>query len=95
MKIVQPGDSLTLQHAHQQLKLLEGLSGDVTVDLSGVNQIDSAAVALLLHWLRAAQLQYISLQFTGLPESLTRLLHVYDLDSLLATGQAELQAGQH
>ncbi len=58
-------------------------SGDVVVDLSGVKLVDSAAVSLLLGWLRAAQRQQRQLRLTGIPEDLLSLARLYGVDRLL------------
>lgn len=59
--------------------------GDLLVDLSGVNLVDSAAVSLLLGWLRAAQRQQRQLHLTGMPEDLLSLARLYGVDRLLPT----------
>lgn len=58
-------------------------AGDLLVDLSGVKLVDSAAVSLLLGWLRAAQRQQRQLRLTGMPEDLLSLARLYGVDRLL------------
>lgn len=57
--------------------------GDVLVDLSGVELVDSAAVSLLLGWLRAAQRHQRQLRLTGIPDDLFSLARLYGVDRLL------------
>lgn len=57
--------------------------GDMLVDLSGVELVDSAAVGLLLGWLRAAQRHQRQLRLTGAPEDLVSLAQLYGVDRLL------------
>jgi len=58
-------------------------SGDMQVDLSRVDLVDSAAVSLLLGWLRAAQQRGRQLRIAGMPEALSSLARLYGVDGLL------------
>lgn len=58
-------------------------SGDRIVDLSGVTQVDSAALALLLSWLRAARAGGRQLSIDQAPAALVSLASLYDVDSIL------------
>lgn len=58
-------------------------SEDMLVDFSGVEAVDSAAVSLLLGWLRAAQRSQHTLSVTGLPEGLLSLAQLYGVAELL------------
>ena len=66
-------------------KLLSAVpAGQQTViDLSGVTQADSAALAMLLTWLRRASEQQVSLQFDNLPADLESLGKVCGTDELI------------
>jgi phospholipid transport system transporter-binding protein len=57
--------------------------GDTQFDLSAVGNVDSAAVALLLAWRRAARAQGKPLTLTGVPPGLTSLARLYGVESLL------------
>ncbi|AZN37237.1 STAS domain-containing protein [Iodobacter ciconiae] len=85
MKIFQPNGTLTLESASRQLATLPsiGQGEQLNVDLSQITTADSSAVALLLHWMRSAQKQGGELQFFGVPEGLTGLIHLYEVDALL------------
>jgi phospholipid transport system transporter-binding protein len=54
-----------------------------TVDLGEVREMDSAALALLLAWLRDAKSRGRDLAFTNLPASLTTIARLYGVDNLL------------
>lgn len=54
-----------------------------TVDLSGVTEVDSAAVSLLLEWQRQAARRGQRLRFARLPESLKSLAALYGVTELL------------
>lgn len=58
-------------------------SEDLLVDFSQVEAVDSAAVSMLLGWLRAAQRSQHTLRVTGLPEDLLSLAHLYGVAELL------------
>jgi phospholipid transport system transporter-binding protein len=56
------------------------------IDCAGVTTSDSAGLAVLLDWLAAAKLSGHSLRFTGLPQDLTALARISELETLLARG---------
>lgn len=58
--------------------------GDQVVDLSGVTQVDSAALALLLSWRRAARAAGRQLSIDHAPAALVSLASLYDVDSILS-----------
>ncbi len=68
----------------------EGLTylskSNVVLDLSGVNDIDSSAVSLLLGWMRVARQNKRELKVINLPDSLATLAGLY--------GVAEMFPGQ-
>jgi phospholipid transport system transporter-binding protein len=53
------------------------------VDLGEVTEMDSAALALCLAWLRDARAAGGSLSFANLPESLQTIARLYGVHSLL------------
>lgn len=53
------------------------------LNLAGVEEVDSAAVSLLLEWARQAAQRGRQLQLHNLPENLQCLLKVYDVQELL------------
>jgi phospholipid transport system transporter-binding protein len=58
--------------------------GQTAFDFSTTQQTDSAAVAMLLAWQRAAKDRGVVLQFHNLPASLKSLAQLYDVASLLS-----------
>jgi phospholipid transport system transporter-binding protein len=56
------------------------------IDCAGVTAADSAGLAVLLDWLAAAKLSGHSLKLTGLPQDLTALARISELEQLLARG---------
>ena len=57
--------------------------GAATVDLSGVTELDSSALALLLAWLREAKAGGRAVAFANLPESLQTIARLYGVEDLL------------
>lgn len=79
------GTSLTNQNAAAVLR--DGLArlaqGEVQVDCTGLAQVDSAAVAVLLAWNRAAAARNLALSLRGVPAQLSQLASLYGVDGLL------------
>ncbi len=57
--------------------------GDLIVDFAGIGSVDSAALALILGWLRSAAASGTRLRLRNLPASLLSLAAVYDIENLL------------
>lgn len=55
----------------------------LVVDLSAVEAVDSAAVSLMLSWLREAQRRNISLCFNSIPDNLMSLARLYGVADVL------------
>lgn len=58
-------------------------SSPVTLDLSGVEAVDSSAVSLLLEWLREARRQGREIRFLNPPENLKSLISLYGVGALI------------
>ena len=58
-------------------------SGSLTIDLSGVSRADSAALSLLVEWVRLCTARGLSLSFRHLPEHLETMARTYNLEPLL------------
>lgn len=82
---LQVGGAMTIAQAarlrNDGLALLDG--GIVAVDLAGVAEVDSSALAVLLAWKRAAGGQGRVLEVRSPPASLTSLAGLYRLTDLL------------
>ena len=55
----------------------------VTVDLAGVTEVDSAAVSLLLEWRRQARRANRTIRYVNLPANLKSLAELYGVTELL------------
>lgn len=86
LQIVGP---LTFDSAAGQLGALGVLArgSRLLLDLSGVTEVDSSAVALLLHWFRQACSAGAELQFVSPPPGLRQLASVYGVNELLPLGE--------
>jgi phospholipid transport system transporter-binding protein len=58
-------------------------AADVVVDLSGVTEVDSAAVSLLLEWRRMAQAASRRIAFVNIPANVQSLADLYGVADLL------------
>jgi phospholipid transport system transporter-binding protein len=56
---------------------------DLVVDLSGVSDVDSSAVSLLLEWRRVAQAAARRVEFVNIPPNLKSLADLYGVADLL------------
>lgn len=57
--------------------------GVLEIDLGKVEAVDSAAVSLLLSWLRRAQRNNVTLSFANVPDNLLSLANLYGVAELL------------
>jgi phospholipid transport system transporter-binding protein len=62
-------------------------NADVHLDLSKVTRVDSAALALLIEWLRQAEHTGHTLQFSGMPEKLSAIARLTGTDQILEPQQ--------
>lgn len=58
--------------------------GEVTVDFSGVTDVDSSAVSLMLTWLREGEKRDRQFRFVNLPENLKSLAAVYGVLEIIS-----------
>ena len=58
----------------------------VTVDLSGVTEVDSTALSLLLEWRRDAIRNGRQIRYRNLPASMKSLAELYGVTELLGEG---------
>jgi phospholipid transport system transporter-binding protein len=80
-----PTQSLTISNAGPALHAgLEAIaSGQTEMDLAGLTQVDSAGVATLVAWQRAAQERKQSLVFRNLSHNLKSLAWLYGVADML------------
>jgi len=57
--------------------------GVEVIDFAAVTEVDSAALALALAWLRAARASGRTIRFANLPRAMENLARLYAVDELL------------
>lgn len=60
-----------------------GEGGRITLDLGGVERVDSAGLALLVHWKGQAQARGQALAFAAIPPRLVAIARISEAESLL------------
>ena len=84
---------LTLAEARATLAgLLEAIAGDgaPVLDASGLQTLDSSAIAVLLECRRVAQAQGKPLQIVGMPPKLGQLAQLYGVGELVGVEAASV-----
>lgn len=85
--LVLSGDLTLATITRRSEELAPQLQGaELTLDLSGVGEVDSTAVSLLLHWKRDARSAGRLLLFRNPPASLRSLAALYGVEEALALG---------
>jgi phospholipid transport system transporter-binding protein len=64
--------------------------GMLVIDLARVEAVDSAAVSLLLSWLRRAQSRQVAISFEHVPDNLLSLARLYGVADLLPLRQVAM-----
>jgi len=62
--------------------------GAGVIDLAGVTEVDSAAVALALEWVRQAERASVKLRLLNVPASIQNLAKLYGVSELLQPASA-------
>lgn len=79
-----PGKTLIAENAQETY--MAGLSaltqGQTSFDFSQTQIVDSAAVAVLLEWKRAAKERHVALDFVQMPDDLQSLISLYGASEL-------------
>jgi phospholipid transport system transporter-binding protein len=84
---------LTLPHATQALRDVQkalAAGGDLRLDASGVVDLDTSAVALLLQARRLAQAAGVGFKIDTVPDKLQALARLYGVESLLSSDSTGL-----
>jgi phospholipid transport system transporter-binding protein len=85
---------VTLENAMELRKESEQYfrSSSVLVDFSNAEEIDSAAISLMLEWLRNARAAGRDVRFTNLGESITSLVDLYGVTDLIPVDAAQAKS---
>ena len=57
--------------------------GTCTIDLSRVNEADSAGLAVLVEWLATARARKATVHYVGIPTQILAVAQISDLDDIL------------
>jgi len=57
--------------------------GEIEVDFSAVDNVDTSALSLMLEWQRRAIVESCKIKFTNLPESLSSLADLYGIQDFI------------
>ncbi len=74
---------LTARTVPGLMEKLPVAAGVHRADLTGVRQVDSAGLALLVEWKRRLEADQGRLELVGVPEGLLRLARISSVDTLL------------
>jgi len=83
--IIRGALNMTSVPALFQQGLQQLAQGDLCVDFSETENVDSAAVSMMLGWMRAAQAQQRSLSFRAMPPAVLSLATLYGVADLIPT----------
>jgi phospholipid transport system transporter-binding protein len=91
-----PTQALTVNNAASMLEagLRAIASGQTEIDFSDVTVIDSSAVAVVLAWQRAANVQQAMLRLISVPANLQSLATLYGVAELLPLGMANSSSAE-
>lgn len=64
---------------------ITGEQDELVIDLSGITEVDSSAVSMLLEWQRQADKKQQQLHFVNVPQSLRSLIQLYGVSELISS----------
>lgn len=76
-------DFTTVVRLFDDVQPLLGAGADIRIDLQGITRSDSAGLALLIEWMRAAQRLGKPIQYLNIPPQMLAIARVSGLDQLL------------
>ncbi|MEP6939442.1 MAG: STAS domain-containing protein [Rudaea sp.] len=79
---------ITFVNAASALRAMPAVRGSLAMDLAGLDDADSAALAVLVAWAAKAQAQDVAIRYLNAPVPLRNLAHLCDLDGLFAENAA-------
>jgi len=77
----------TVPEIWEQARALLDASTDLVVDLRDVQRADSAGLALLVEWMRAAKRSRTAIRFLNMPAQMLAIARVSSLDQILPLGR--------
>jgi phospholipid transport system transporter-binding protein len=80
-------DASTAREVLEQSESRFAQSKEIDVDLGGVGESDSAGLALLIEWLRAARLGGRAIRFANVPAQIDALARISEVEDLIGGGE--------
>ncbi len=76
---------MTMSEVEALLIESEGLQENAlqSIDLAQVTDVDTAAISLMLEWIRRASARKAEVVFKNMPESLLSLINLYEVSTLI------------
>jgi phospholipid transport system transporter-binding protein len=81
-------DAATVVDVLEQSRERFQVEPQISVDLAGVTEADSAGLALLIEWLRIARQRGRQIHFANVPAQINALARISEVEDLLATNGA-------
>ncbi len=81
---------LTFETANRALELSRELFGDhasIELDLAGIEEGDSAGLALLLEWVNWAKNFVREIRYVNVPSDITAIAQISEVDNMLTRGE--------
>ncbi len=86
-------DASTAREVLEQSESPFAQSKEIDVDLGGVGESDSAGLALLIEWLRAARQGGRAIRFTNVPAQIEALARISEVEDLIG-GEKKAEGSQ-
>ena len=87
-------DASTAREVLEQSESRFAETKEIDVDLGGVGESDSAGLALLIEWLRAARQSGKKIHFTNVPAQIEALARISEVEDLLGTPAASAERSE-
>jgi phospholipid transport system transporter-binding protein len=82
-------DATTAREVLEESEARFAQSKEIDVDLGGVGESDSAGLALLIEWLRAARQGDRAIRFANVPAQIEALARISEVEDLIGSGGAK------
>lgn len=84
-------DASTAREVLEQSESRFAQSKEIDVDLGGVGESDSAGLALLIEWLRAARQGGQVIRFANVPAQIEALARISEVEDLICGGEKQAE----
>ena len=84
-------DASTAREVMQESESRFAQSKEIDIDLGGVGESDSAGLALLIEWLRAARHGGQVIRFANVPAQIEALARISEVEDLICGGEKQAE----